>query len=49
MPAVVVVGVVVYIARKDRMEERRENEVLSRALEPDDDTRSDETENRESP
>lgn len=37
IPAVVVVGVVLYIARKDRIDERKENELLRRAFEPDDD------------
>ncbi len=32
VPAIVVVGVVLYIARKDRLAEREENEVLRRAL-----------------
>ena len=31
-PAIIVVGIVVYIARKDRREERLENELLERAL-----------------
>lgn len=35
VPALVVVGVVVYIARKDRREEREEREVIDRALEED--------------
>lgn len=38
VPAIVVVGVVLHIARKDREDERRENELLQRALEPDSDT-----------
>ncbi|AWB91315.1 hypothetical protein [Aeromicrobium chenweiae] len=37
VPAAVVVGVVLYIARKDRREEREERELIERAL--------DETEN----
>jgi len=37
VPAVVVVGVVLYIARKDRIAEREENEVLKRALEKEED------------
>lgn len=37
IPAVVVVGVVLYIARKDRIDERKENDLLRRAFEPDDD------------
>lgn len=41
IPAVVVVGVVLYIARKDRLDERKENDVLRRALEPDDETPED--------
>ncbi len=32
VPAIVVVGVVLYIARKDRLAEHEENEVLRRAL-----------------
>lgn len=35
VPAIVVVGVVLYIARKDRIAEREENDALGRALEPD--------------
>ncbi len=35
IPAVVVVGVVLYIARKDRQAEREERELLERALEPE--------------
>lgn len=37
IPAVVVVGVILYIARKDRREEREEREIIERAFEPDDD------------
>ena len=37
VPAVVVVGVILYIARKDRREEREERDIIERALEPDDD------------
>ncbi len=33
VPAVVVVGVVLYIARKDRREEREERELIDRAFE----------------
>ena len=33
VPAVVVVGVVLYIARKDRREEREEREIIDRAFE----------------
>ncbi|MET1038670.1 MAG: hypothetical protein ABW075_10360 [Aeromicrobium sp.] len=36
VPAVIVVGVVLYIARKDRREEREEHELLQRALDPND-------------
>jgi len=36
VPAIVVVGVVLYIARKDRIAEREENDALGRALETDD-------------
>ena len=35
VPAVIVVGVVLYIARKDRREEREERELVERALEGD--------------
>ena len=35
VPAVIVVGVVLYIARKDRREEREEREIVERALEGD--------------
>nr|MCW2728494.1 hypothetical protein [Aeromicrobium sp.] len=37
VPAVIVVGVVLYIARKDRREEREERELLARAFEPEPD------------
>jgi hypothetical protein len=37
VPAIVVVGVILYIARKDRREEREEREIIERAFEPDDD------------
>ena len=33
VPALVVVGVVLHIARKDRREEREEREIISRAIE----------------
>lgn len=33
IPAVVVVGVVLYIARKDRLDEREERELIDRAFE----------------
>jgi len=36
VPALVVVGVVLHIARKDRREEREEREIIDRAFEPDD-------------
>lgn len=36
VPAVAVVGVVLYIARKDRREEREEREIIDRAFESDD-------------
>lgn len=36
VPALVVVGVVLYIARKDRREEREERDIIDRAFEPDD-------------
>jgi hypothetical protein len=45
VPAVIVVGVVLYIARKDRREEREERELIERALD-DTDTHTDESENR---
>jgi hypothetical protein len=35
IPAIVVVGVVLYIARKDRREERQERELIERAFEED--------------
>lgn len=35
VPAVVVVGVILHIARKDRREEREEREVIERAYEED--------------
>jgi hypothetical protein len=35
IPAVVVVGVVLYIARKDRADEREEQELIERAFEPE--------------
>ena len=37
VPAVVVVGVVLYIARNDRRDEREENELIDRAFEDTDD------------
>jgi hypothetical protein len=42
VPAVVVVGVILYIARKDRREEREERDIIERAFEPDDDTKENE-------
>ncbi|MET0931821.1 MAG: hypothetical protein ABWX74_20055 [Aeromicrobium sp.] len=36
VPAVIVVGVILYIARKDRREERAERELIERALDPTD-------------
>ena len=36
VPAVVVVGVVLHIARKDRREEREEREIIERAFEDTD-------------
>lgn len=33
IPAVVVVGVVLYIARKDRLDEKEERELIDRAFE----------------
>ncbi len=35
VPAIVVVGVVLYIARKDRQDEREERELIERAFEPE--------------
>ncbi len=35
LPAIVVVGVVLYLARKDRQDEREERELIERAFEPD--------------
>ena len=35
VPAIVVVGVVLYIARKDRQDEQRERDLIDRAFEPD--------------
>jgi hypothetical protein len=40
VPAVVVVGVVLYIARKDRREEREERDLID--FEPEDDTKENE-------
>ena len=42
VPAVVVVGVILYIARKDRREEREERDLIERAFEPEDDTKENE-------
>ena len=42
VPAVVVVGVVLYIARKDRREEREERDLIERAFESDPDPKEDE-------
>lgn len=36
VPAVIVVGVVLYIARKDRREEREEREIIERAFDTED-------------
>ncbi|KAA1379753.1 hypothetical protein [Aeromicrobium fastidiosum] len=36
VPAVIVVGVVLYIARKDRREEREERELIERAFDQED-------------
>ena len=38
VPAVVVVGVVLYIARKDRKQERAERELIERAFDEEDNT-----------
>jgi hypothetical protein len=37
VPAVVVVGVVLYIARKDRREEREERDLIERAFDKEED------------
>jgi hypothetical protein len=42
VPALVVVGVILYIARKDRREEREERDLLERAFQPDPDPKEDE-------
>ena len=42
VPAIVVVGVVLYIARKDRQDERDERELIERAFEPEPETRENE-------
>ncbi len=39
VPAVVVVGVVLYIARKDRLDEKDERELIERAFEAKPDTK----------
>ena len=39
VPAVVVVGVVLYIARKDRIDEKDERELIERAFEAKPDTK----------
>ena len=36
VPAVVLVGVILYIARKDRLDERDERDIIERAFEKDD-------------
>lgn len=41
VPAVVVVGVVLYIARKDRRDEAEERNLIERAFEKDDDGEDD--------
>jgi hypothetical protein len=38
VPAIVVVGVVLHIARQDRLAEREEREIIERAFEDDDTT-----------
>ncbi len=42
IPAVVVVGVVLYIARKDRLAERDEREIIERAFDPEPETKENE-------
>ena len=42
IPAVVVVGVVLYIARKDRLDEKNERELIERAFEPESETKENE-------
>lgn len=37
VPAVVLVGVILYIARKDRREEREERELIDRAFDKEED------------
>lgn len=46
VPAIVVVGVVLYIARKDRQDEQRERDLIDRAFEPDDGETPDDGEER---
>jgi len=41
VPAVVVVGVVLYIARKDRRDEAEERDLIERAFDKDDDRKDD--------
>ena len=41
VPAVVVVAVVIYIARKDRRDEAEERDLIDRAFEKDDDGKDD--------
>ncbi len=41
VPAVIVVGVVLYIARKDRLEEREERELIERVFDTTDHEESD--------
>jgi hypothetical protein len=45
VPAAIVVGVVLYIARKDRRDERDERELIARAFEPETDIEPDEKRN----
>ena len=35
VPAIIIVGVVLYIARKDRRDEREEHELINRAFDED--------------
>lgn len=47
IPAVVVVGVVLYIARKDRLAEREEREIIERAFDSTADNTSPDTKENE--
>lgn len=47
VPAVVVVAVILYIARKDRQDEQRERDLIDGAFEPDADETPDDGEERD--